>query len=37
MTKAVDEIEKLAKGLSKDKEVYNTLRQYNEEIRIRRR
>ena len=34
MTKAVDEIEKLAKGLSKDKEVYNTLRQYNEEIEL---
>jgi len=31
MTKAVDEIEKIKKGLSKDKEVYATLRQYNEE------
>jgi len=34
MTKAVDEIEKLAKGLSNDKEVYATLRQYNEEIEL---
>ena len=32
MTKAVDEIEKIKKGLSKDKEVYATLRQYNEEV-----
>ena len=32
MTKAVDEIEKLAKGLSDDKEVYATLRQYNEDV-----
>jgi hypothetical protein len=32
MTKAVDEIEKLAKGLSDDKEVNATLRQYNEDV-----
>ena len=32
MTKVVDEIEKIKKGLSKDKEVYATLRQYNEEV-----
>jgi len=31
MSKAVDEIEKIKKGLSKDKEVYSALRQYNEE------
>ena len=34
MTKAVDEIEKLAKGLSKDKDVYAALKQYNEEIEL---
>src|SRR6056300_1493679 len=34
MTKAVDEIEKIKKGLSKDNEVYSALRQYNEEADI---
>src|SRR6056300_1194908 len=34
MTKAVDEIEKLAKGLSDEPEVYKTIRQYNEEIEV---
>ena len=31
MTKAVDEIEKLAKGLSDEPEVYKVIRQYNED------
>jgi hypothetical protein len=34
MTKAVDEIEKLAKGLSDEPEVYKTIKQYNEEIEV---
>jgi len=34
MSKAVDEIEKIKKGLSKDKEVYSALRQYNEEVEL---
>jgi hypothetical protein len=34
MSKAVDEIEKIKKGLSKDKEVYSALRQYNEEVKL---
>src|SRR5210317_564941 len=34
MTKAVDEIEKLAKGLSDEPEVYKVIRQYNEEIEV---
>src|SRR5210317_399383 len=32
MTKAVDEIEKLAKGLSDEPEVYKTSKQYNEQL-----
>src|SRR5210317_1370613 len=32
MTKAVDEIEKLAKGLSDEPEVYKTIKQYNEQL-----
>ena len=32
MTKAVDEIEKLSKGLSNDPEVYKTIKQYNEDL-----
>ena len=34
MTGAVKEIEKLAKGLSNDPDVYKTLRQYNEEVEL---
>src|SRR5210317_1953056 len=32
MTKAVDDIEKLAKGLSDEPEVYKTIKQYNEQL-----
>ena len=34
MTGAVKEIEKLAKGLSNDSDVYKALRQYNEEVEL---